>query len=793
MDKHLFTVLDYSKIKELLEKSIFTDPGKRYLKKIYPSSNFSVVQEWLHETTEMKNIIKQEGNLPLMPLPNIESEIKKTRIQGSILTANTLLSIARILECVSLVRDFLNKVPDEECPLIKNKVSQLKVFRLLEKEIKRCINEETEIVDEASPELKKVRQRIRSIEKRVRDRLEHMIRDPQNRSFIQDDIVTIRQGRYVLPIKQQEKGKFPGIVHDKSESGVTVFIEPLPIVDLNNEIRDLHQEGKREEYKILEKLTALVGQNGVDILNSYQDLGYLDLIHAKAKISIDMRAIEPNINNKGTIHLFKARHPFLNNKAVPINIELGEKFDVLVITGPNTGGKTVTLKTVGLLQLMTQSGLHIPAGIDSEMAIYRNIFADIGDEQSMEQNLSTFSSHMKHIVHILDSADEHTLVLLDELAAGTDPSEGSALSMAILDSLRQKGTKVLSTTHHDSIKAYAYLTKRVMNARVEFDEITLQPTYEISIGLPGKSCAFSVAQRLGLSRKAINDARQYLKKEKLDLENLIRKMERDRDQMAKNIEYSEKEKKEIIELKKELKLKMDVFEKEKQKVKLEVYREAEEILTSTQKRAKEIIRSLKNKKPGKKELFIEEENTLQSLKKEIRENIEKYGINPKKESHITEGDYVVIKSLNKQGMVIGENKKKKQYQIQLDHLKLTIPFTDVKKINKNEYEIKKTNNVEAAYVSTYYSSHTDRLNKKAHFKHEINIRQMSAADAQIRLEKYLDDAFLLNISPVYIIHGKGKGILREKVAHLLDQLAYVKSYRYGKPHEGGDGVTVVYF
>ncbi|MFW6134828.1 MAG: endonuclease MutS2, partial [Elusimicrobiota bacterium] len=753
MDKHLLTVLDYSKIKELLEKSIFTEPGKRYLKKIYPSSDFSVVQEWLRETSEMKDIIKQEGNLPLMPLSNIDSEIKKTRIQGSILTANIFLSIARVLECLNLVREFFNKLQDEEYPIIKGKVSQLKVFRLLEKEIKRCIDEEAEIVDEASPDLKKIRQRIRSTEKKIRDRLEQMIRDPQNRSFIQDDIVTIRQGRYVLPIKQQEKGKFPGIVHDKSESGVTIFIEPLPIVDLNNETRNLHQEEQKEEYRILQKLTALVGQNGVDILNSYQDLGYLDLIHAKALISIDMRAIEPDINNKGVIHLFKAKHPFLNNKPVPINIELGEKFDVLLITGPNTGGKTVTLKTVGLLQLMTQSGLHIPAGVDSEMAIYRNIFADIGDEQSMEQNLSTFSSHMKHIIHILESSDENTLVLLDELGAGTDPSEGSALSMAILDSLRQKGAKVLSTTHHDSIKAYAYLTERVMNARVEFDEITLQPTYEISIGLPGKSCAFSVAQRLGLSKKVINDARQYLKKEKLDLENLIRKMERDRDQMAKNIEYSEKEKKEIIELKRDLKLKMNAFEKEKEKVKLEAYREAEEILTSTQKRAKEIIRSLKKKNPEKKELFIEEENTFQSLQKEIRENIKKYGIKPKKESHLAEGDYVVIKSLNKPGMVIGENKKKKQYQIQLDHLKLTIPFTDVKKINKNEYEIKK-NNVESAHISTYYSSHTDRLHKKAHFKHEINIRQMSAADAQIRLEKYLDDAFLLNISPVYIIHGK---------------------------------------
>ncbi len=791
MDKHLYIVLDYLKIKGILEREIFTSSGKQWLKKLCPSSGFSLVQEWQKETTEMKNILKQEGYLPLMSLDDIEAEMKQSKIHGTILTPKNLLTIAKVLECLYLVREFFYRVSDEEYPLIKRKVSQLKVFRLLEKEIKRCINEEAEIVDEASPNLKKIRQQIRNTEKKIRDRLENMIRDPHNRSFIQDGIITIRQGRYVLPIKQQEKGKFPGIVQDKSESGVTVFIEPLPIVELNNGLRELHQEEKKEEYRILQTLTALVGQNSMDILHSYQELGYLDFINAKAQISLQMRAVEPKINPNGQIHIFKGRHPLLKNKVTPIDIELGENFDVLVITGPNTGGKTVTLKTVGLLQLMTQSGLHIPAGQDSEVAIFKKIFADIGDEQSIEQNLSTFSSHMQHIIKIVNSADENTLVLLDELGAGTDPSEGSALSMAILDSLRQQGAKVLSTTHHDSIKAYAYLTERVMNARVEFDEITLQPTYEISIGLPGKSCAFSVAQRLGLSEIIIKEARQYLKKEKLDLENLIKEIEKDRTRIARNFEHSEREKQEVMELRKELELKIGNFEKEKQKVKLEAYMEAKEILTSTQKKAREIIHSIKRKK-SEQAVYNEEQNILESFSDKIKKNIEKFKLPQEDVGHIDEGDYVLVKSLDRKGVVISKNIKKQQYKIQVEHLKLTIPFVDIQKIGKDELP-KEAKNDETVYTSSNYLAHSDRLEKKAKFKHEINIRQMNTEDAQIRLEKYLDDAFLLNISPVYIIHGRGKGILREKVACLLEQLVYVKSYRYGKANEGGDGVTVVYF
>lgn len=790
MDTHVLKKLDYQKIKELLKEELFTFSGRENLKNLEPSSDFAIVVKWQQETTEMKNILENLHSLPLIPLENdIKEEIKQAQIQDSILTQKSLLYIARMLECFHLTKEFLEKLPTEQYPLIREKGTNLKSFRILEKTIKDSINEELQIVDDASPLLKKIRQKIHSIERKIKEKLENIIKDPQNRLIIQDDIITIRQGRYVIPVKQQEKGKFPGVIHDKSESGVTVFMEPLPVVEFNNELRELYQDEKQEEYRILQKLTALVGQNGEEILYSYQILGELDFINAKAKLSIKMKAVEPQINEQGIIHLYKARHPLLKNKVVPIDIELGEKFEILIITGPNTGGKTVTLKTVGLLTLMAQSGLHIPVEVDSEVAIFKKIFADIGDEQSMEQSLSTFSAHIQNIIHILEEADQYSLVLLDELGAGTDPSEGSALAMAILDLLKSKGAKVLSTTHHDSLKAYAYLTEGVMNAKVEFDEKTLKPTYKISIGLPGKSCAFAVAQRLGLPEMVLDKAEQYLVKEKLDLENLIRKMEKDKDQVAASLQYIKREEGQISQLKKELEEKIGALQEEEKKIKLEAYQEAEKILSLAQTRAKEMIKSLKRKKYDG-EAFVQEIKALEDVKEDIKKEATKYTLR-QAVNHFEKGDRVFINSLGREGTILEKNEKKKQYTIQVANLRLKIPVSDLKQVPQGDFSnIDRKTNIEEAFPPL---TTRGNIEKKAHFKNEIDIREMSASDAEIRLEKYLDDAFLLGVSPVYIIHGRGKGILREKVAHLLKNINYVKSYRYGETFEGGDGVTVVYF
>ena len=791
MDTHLLEKLDYQKIKELLKEELFTFSGREHLKNLEPSSDFAMVLKWQKETTEMKNILEKLSSPPFIPLENdIREEIKQAQIQDSILTQKSLFYIARMLECFHLTKEFLEKLPTEQYPLIREKGANLKLFRILEKTIKDSINEELQIIDDASPLLKKIRQKISSIERKIKERLENIIKDPQNRLIIQDDIITIRQGRYVIPVKQQEKGKFPGVIHDKSESGVTVFMEPLAVVEFNNELRELHQEEKQEEYRILQRLTALVGQNGEEILFSYQNLGELDFINAKAKLSIKMRAVEPQINEQGIMHLDKARHPLLKNKIVPIDIELGEKFEILIITGPNTGGKTVTLKTVGLLNLMAQSGFHIPVGKDSKVAVFKKIFADIGDEQSMEQSLSTFSAHIQNIIHILEEADQYSLVLLDELGAGTDPSEGSALAMAILDLLKSKGAKVLSTTHHDSLKAYAYLTEGVMNAKVEFNEKTLKPTYKISIGLPGKSCAFAVAQRLGLPEEALSKAEQYLVKEKLDLENLIEKMEKDRDQVARSLQYMKEEEQQISQLKKELEEKINALQEEEKKIKLEAYQEAEKILSIAQSRAKEMIKSLKRKKYDG-EAFVQEIKDLEDVKQDIKKQAVQYTLR-QEVSNFEKGEQVFIKSLAREGIILEKNEKKRQYIVQVANLRLRISVSDLKKITPengvNNIDVKTSREGVFSPLKT-----RGNVEKKAHFKNEIDIREMNASDAEIRLEKYLDDAFLLGVSPVYIIHGRGKGILREKVAHLLKNINYVKSYRYGETFEGGDGVTVVYF
>ncbi|MDD3657073.1 MAG: endonuclease MutS2 [Atribacterota bacterium] len=790
MNKHLFEVLDYFKIKELLKKELFTFLAKQQLKELQPSSDITIIKQWQKETTEMKNVLEQFGRFPIIPLEkDIEAYIKEAEILDSILSAKTLAYIVKILECFHQTKEFFEKYSAEEIPLIKKRAFALKYFRVLEKTIKDCINEEAEIVDDASPLLKKIRQKISSIEKKIRDRLENTIRDPQNRSLIQDDIITIRQGRYVIPVKQQEKSKFPGVIHDKSESGLTVFVEPLIVVEFNNELRELFQEEKKEEYRILQRLTALVGESGEDILSNLKYLGELDLINAKAEISKKMNAIEPKINTNGIIRLFQARHPLLKNKVVPIDIELGDKFDTLIITGPNTGGKTVTLKTVGLLNLMAQSGLHIPAAVDSEIAIFKQIFADIGDEQSIEQNLSTFSSHMRNIINILDSVDQCSLVLLDELGAGTDPSEGAALAMAFLDLLREKGSKVLSTTHHDSLKAYAYLTEGIRNARVEFDEKTLQPTFKISIGLPGKSCAFAVAQRLGLPDLVLKNAEGYLEREKLDLENLIKRMEKDRIQIAESLKYMKAEELEIKKLKKELEERINALDKEKIKIKLAAYQEAEKIIATAQTKAREIISALRKNKdiPGK---YTKQIIALENVKKEIKNQVEKYDLIPEEARFFKEGDYVVIKSLQKEGIILEKNDKKHQYTVQAGNIKLRVSVDDIKKLDKTGLEQREKEN---KFSKQTVSLQEDHIEKKAYFKNEIDIRHMNAGEASVRLEKYLDDAFLLNISPVYIVHGKGKGILRKTVAHLLEKLKYIKNYRYGENYEGGNGVTVVYF
>lgn len=564
-------------------------------------------------------------------------------------------------------------------------------------------------------------------------------------------------------------------------------------MELNNTLRQLIKDEEREILKILQKLTALIGEKAPEINDSVLILGKIDFIYARAVLANNMKAVEPKLNQKGFVNLIQARHPLLKNYVVPINIHLGKDFDILLITGPNTGGKTVTLKTVGILTLMAQSGLHIPAAEGSEIAVFKKIFCDIGDEQSIEQNLSTFSSHMKYIVQILSWTDSNSLILLDELGAGTDPAEGAALGMAILDFLRKEKSKVIATTHHDTLKTYAYLTEGVNNARVEFDEKTLKPTFQISIGLPGKSCAFIIARSLGLAPEVILRAQSFLTQEKIKADSLIEKIEQDKKLIEREKNLIKITREESFEIKDRLKKELNKTEENKNEIILKAYQEAEKILKETQNRAEKIIEKMNKKRTintQSKDYLLKE---MQEINKEIKDEIAK--IKPEealvKNQNIRIGDYVLIKNLNKKGIVLSI--KSEKCKVQVDNMKMLVSTFNIEKIDK-PYEIIK-NIIKKKNTNTKELINRDNLylTKMKTFKNNIFLRQFRVEEARLRLEKYLDDAYLLGVSPVYVIHGRGKGVLWEEVKKLLDRAPNIKSFRSGDVSEGGMGVTVVYF
>lgn len=790
MDKHTFSVLEFSEIKKLLKERVISAIGEQIVEKIIPLTDLEQILNVQRETTEMREIILYEGTPPFARLEDINSELKKSAIKGTILDTVKIIKILKTLKISRLVKKFLLKA-GEKYPLIKERAEKIKTFLKLEEEIIYCIGEDGVVLDRASPDLKKIRREIIKKEQAIKNRLETIIKSSHFATIIQEPLITIRQNRYVIPIKQERKIKFPGIVHDKSDSGATLFVEPFEIVEINNTLRQLIKDEEREVLKILQKLTALIGEKAQEIYYSVLSLGEIDFIYARAILANRMEAVEPRLNQKGFINLLQARHPLLKDYVVPINISLGKDFDILVITGPNTGGKTVTLKTVGLLTLMAQCGLHIPAACGSEIAIFQKIFCDIGDEQSIEQNLSTFSSHMKYIVQILKEANSNTLVLLDELGAGTDPTEGAALGMAVLDVLYKNKVKVMATTHHDTLKTYSYLTEGICNARVEFDEKTLKPTFQISIGLPGKSCAFIIARRLGLTSEVVSRAQSFLTQEKIKVDSLIEEIEQDKKLIEKEKNLIKMTREESFKIKDKLEKKLNDIEENKKEIILKAYQEAEKILRETQDRAEKIILNLNKKK-------ILSKKSKGPLLKEIREMNEKIKLKliPEKElikrRDIKIGDYVLIKGLNKEGMVLSISGKSEKCKVQIDNMKILISIFDIEKIDRTDKLSKNFIHTRDGISKRLTEKDSLYLSKMKTFKNELSLRQFRVEDAKTRLEKYLDDAYLLGISPVYIIHGKGKGVLRDEVRKLLDNIPYIKLFRSGDVSEGGIGVTVVY-
>jgi DNA mismatch repair protein MutS2 len=793
LDEHTFLVLEFSKIKKQLKEKISTATGESIVENITPKIDLQQIFNTQRETTEMREIIAYDGTPPFSRLEDISSELKRSAVKGSILDAAKIIKILKVLKTSRLIKKFLLKTK-EKYPLIKERAEKIRTFSELEKEIIQCIDEDGVVLDRASPELRKIRRDIIKKEQALKNKLETIIKSSRFAAIIQEPLITVRQNRYVIPVKQEKKAKFPGIVHDKSDSGATLFIEPLVVVELNNSLRQLIKDEEQEILKILQRITSLIGEKAQEIDDSVLSLGEIDFIYARAVLADKMKAVEPKLNQNGFINLIQARHPLLQGPVVPININLGKAFNILVITGPNTGGKTVTLKTVGILTLMAQCGLHIPVAEGSEVPVFKKIFCDIGDEQSIEQNLSTFSSHMKYIVQILREADSESLVLLDELGAGTDPTEGAALGMAVLDFLRKKEINVIATTHHDSLKTYAYLTKGVCNARVEFDEETLKPTFEISIGLPGKSCAFIIAQKLGLAPEVVSRAQSFLSQEKIKADNLIEKIEEDRKLIEKEKNLIEAAKEESIEIRDKLEKELNKIEENKKEIILKTYREAEKILKETQNRTEKIIERLNKKKFLSKESKGPLLEQMQAISKEIKDEIVK--IKPDKEviknQNIEIGDYVLVKNLDKKGIIVSISTKSEKCKVQIDNMKMLVSIFDIEKINKLDKAPEKYNHIGNGFDRGLSGRDSFSLSKIKTFRNEISIRQFTIEEARPVLEKYLDDAYLLGVSPVYIIHGKGKGILRDEVKKMLDKIPYIKSFRTGDTKEGGIGVTVVY-
>ena len=788
MNEKTYRVLEYNKILELLESEAASAITKKALKDMKPSLDLHMIRELQAETTEAVTVIMRKGALPLGSFYDIKNSVYQA-LKGSSLTMKQLLEILYNLHVVRNASTFL-KSDLPELPIIKGLAEVLSVQKRLEDEIDRCIISEDEMADSASPELKNIRRSIQRQNEAIRVKINQILNSSENKTILQDAIVTMRQGRYVVPVKQEHKAKFPGIVHDQSSTGATLFIEPQAVVNLNNELRELELAEKVEIERILAELSVAVGEVSDELLNNQDILLKLDYIFAKGKLSVKMKGTEPEINTEGALRIKDGRHPLIpKDKVVPISIEIGKRFNTLVITGPNTGGKTVTLKTVGLFALMTQSGLHIPAGYGTEMPVFQKIFADIGDEQSIEQSLSTFSSHMKNIVDIVNNSGKDTLVLVDELGAGTDPTEGAALAISILEHLRDKGVKTIGTTHYTELKKYAIATKGVENASMEFDVETLSPTYKLSIGTPGKSNAFEISEKLGLKPVVIKHARGMLEKGDIEFEEVITTIEQDR-------KLAEAERDEAILMNLEMKKQKEQFDKERAKLE----EQKEKILSKAREEARDMLREAKElaeqvqkelRELEKQQNSGERNKKYEEVRRKIRQTSDKYkekivtaeNPNPVRANELKIGDRVKVLSLDQKGNVLTLPDDKNELMVQVGLLKINVNLDNISIIQDGS---KKKDTKTSRYGSLYRS-------KVQSITPSINVRGSLLDDAIMDVDKYLDDAYIAGLKEVTIIHGRGEGILREGIHQMLKHHKHVAKYRKGAYNEGGDGVTIVEF
>ena len=781
-------VLEYNKIIGLLSDMASSSVTKERIGKLSPMTEAWKIREAQEETTEAVNVIMAKGALPLGGFYDING-LARVAKKGGTLNMKQLLQVLYNLQVARNAAIFLGSdLPKEQLPTIMALASVISVQKRLEDEIDRCILSEDEMADSASPELKRLRRAILRQNEDIRVKINSMINSQENKTLLQDSIVTIRQGRYVIPVKQEHKGKVSGIVHDQSQTGATLFIEPQAIVNMNNELRELELQEKKEVQRILAELSGQVGLVEREIANNQKILLELDFMFAKGKLSVKMRGSQPTINDQGYLRIKNGRHPLIDaKKVVPVTVALGRDYHTLVITGPNTGGKTVTLKTIGLFAMMAQSGLHLPADCGTEMPIYHKIFADIGDEQSIEQSLSTFSSHMTNIVSIVKESDDRTLVLLDELCAGTDPTEGAALAIAILGDLQSRGAAIAGTTHYTELKKYALSTAGVQNASMEFDVETLSPTYRLRIGVPGRSNAFEISKKIGLDDHIVDRAGTLLERGDIQFEDVITKIEQDR-------KAAEAERDEAILLniemkrqKEKLEEKAQRLEEQKDKILSRAREEAADMIKEARELSDRVAKELRQMEKLRNSGEIDRRHD--KIRGELREASGKYRekvkavendapVNP---NLLKIGDRVKVLTVDQKGNVLTLPDSKGDLQVQVGLLKLTVNLKNISKIQENG----STKEVVKQKYGALYRSKAQSVSISC------NVIGKTLDEAEDIVDKYLDDAFMAGLKEVSVIHGRGAGILREGLQKMMKRHKHVASYRKGAYNEGGDGVTVV--
>lgn len=788
MSKDVVKTLEFDKVLEQLKSHAVSEIGKEKIEALSMISDRKQLEQAQAETSEATHLLVRRSTPPLIGIRSI-TEAASFAARGGQLTMRDLLDVSDFLRGARQLKDYMKSDDGDErqYPIIENLIGSLWSYQTLEREINRCIISEEEMADNASSKLRSIRSSMKSRRDSVREKLNHIVSSSQYESILQDSIITMREGRYVVPVKSDSRGALPGLVHDMSSSGQTAYIEPMSVVELNNELRGLEIEEREEIERILQELSQQVGRYPEEIEANEAILQELDFIFAKGKLALEQNAVKPIFNDEKYIKLIDARHPLIpGDEVVPIQLELGRDYTSLIVTGPNTGGKTVSLKTLGLMVMMAQSGLHIPAREKTEIGIFKNIYADIGDEQSIEQSLSTFSSHMVNIIHILENMDEESLVLFDELGAGTDPTEGAALALSIMEMMRERKIRTMATTHYNQLKVYALTHDGVQNASMQFDVETLSPTYKLIIGIPGKSNAFEISTRLGLSEDVIDRAKNYIATEDIEFEEVLAAIEKERS-------YLERQRAEMAVENNRLKKKQGEYERELRSVRNQrerMIKEAEEKALQIVRQARQDV-SLAVSEIKDVNLILEGESArrLQDAQDILREGEEELSRNRNKglklktvknpAQNLKPGETVYAESLGVEVTVLEIDKKKKEALVQAGLMKVTLPVNTLKR-----------REAEKEAVSSRRSKNLVQEKQKS-IQTEIDIRGQNFHEAQPVVDKYIDDAVLTGVKQISIIHGKGTGALRKKVRDHLKKHKSVKSIEEAAYDEGGSGVTKV--